>query len=333
MTKIVDWESRIGRRLRLRDLHVFFAVVQAGSMAKAAAHLSVTQPSVSKAIGDLEAALGVRLFDRSPQGVEPTMCGRALLRCGTVVFDELRQGIRNIEFLTDPTAGELKIACPESISPVLLLIFERFSAQYPRAALDVDEGNAPTFASKLRDRSLDLALVRLRGQAGADYEAIDDFDVETLFHDEVVVAAGMQSRWARRRKIDIAELIDERWILTSPDAWNYKIVSEAFRSRGLDMPGIRLKTFSIHLRANLLATGKYIAALPLSVLRLYADRFSLKMLPIDLPIRPWPVAIVTLKNRTLSPVVERFIECAREAAKSIASRPDSRPTHRKPKAP
>src|SRR4051794_34213741 len=107
MTRAIDWETRIGRRLRLRDLHVFFAVVQSGSMAKAATHLNVTQPSVSKAIGDLEAALAVRLFDRSPQGVEPTMCGRALLTCGTIVFDELRQGIRNIEFLTDPTAGEL----------------------------------------------------------------------------------------------------------------------------------------------------------------------------------------------------------------------------------
>jgi DNA-binding transcriptional LysR family regulator len=93
--------------------------------------------------------------------------------------------------------------------------------------------------------------------------------VEVLFEDEVVVAAAIKSRWARRRKIDIAELVNERWILTAPDAWNYRIVSEASRSRGLDIPKISLKTFSIHLRANLLATGHYIAALPLSVLRLY----------------------------------------------------------------
>ena len=99
MVRPVDWDNRIGRRLRLRDLHVFFAVVQAGSMAKAAAHLRIKQPSVSKAIGDLEATLGVRLFDRSPQGVEPTMYGRALIKCGTVVFDELKQGIRTIEVL------------------------------------------------------------------------------------------------------------------------------------------------------------------------------------------------------------------------------------------
>src|SRR5947209_13353162 len=111
MVTTVDWESLIGRRLRLRDLHVFFAVVQSGSMAKAATHLRVSQPAVSKAIGALEAVLGVRLFDRSTQGVIPTMYGEALLKCGSTVFDELRQGIRTIEFLADPTSGEVRIGC------------------------------------------------------------------------------------------------------------------------------------------------------------------------------------------------------------------------------
>jgi molybdenum-dependent DNA-binding transcriptional regulator ModE len=72
----IDWESRIGRRLGMRDLHVFVTVVQRGSMAKAAQQLNVTQPAVSKAISDLEQMLGVRLLDRRPQGVEPTMYGR-----------------------------------------------------------------------------------------------------------------------------------------------------------------------------------------------------------------------------------------------------------------
>src|SRR6266446_4577986 len=114
MARAIDWEGRIGRRLRLRDLHVFFAVVQSGSMAKAAAQLHVKQPSVSKAIGDLEAALGVRLFDRSPQGVRPTIYGDALIECGVAVFDQLKQGIGKIEFLSDPTTAEVRIGCVPS---------------------------------------------------------------------------------------------------------------------------------------------------------------------------------------------------------------------------
>jgi hypothetical protein len=89
------------------------------------------------------------------------------------------------------------------------------------------------------------------------------------------------------------------------------------------MPNLSVKTLSVHLRTNLLATGQYITAFPHSVLYLYAHRFSLKALPLDLPTRPWPVAVLTLKNRTLSPVVERFIECARDVVKSIAHRPQA----------
>ena len=98
------WESRIGQRLRLRDLHILFAVVQWGSMAKAATHLAMSQPAVSEAISNLEDALHVRLLNRSLRGIDSTIYAHALLKRGHVVFDELRQGIRDIEFLADPTA-------------------------------------------------------------------------------------------------------------------------------------------------------------------------------------------------------------------------------------
>src|SRR5215475_317367 len=114
-TSLQDWESRIGRRLKLRDLHILSTVVQWGSMAKGASHLGMSQPAVSEAIASLENALQVRLLDRSSRGVEATVYARALLKRGHVVFDELKQGIRDIEFLADPTVGEVRIGCPESM--------------------------------------------------------------------------------------------------------------------------------------------------------------------------------------------------------------------------
>src|SRR5262249_54187204 len=97
------------------------------------------------------------------------------------------------------------------------------------------------------------------------------------------------------------------------------VLQEAFRARGLVMPKAFLTTFSIHFRANLLATGPFLSALPGSHIRLNAERFSLKVLPVDLPRRPWPVAIITLKNRTLSPVVGRFIEHVRTFTSAMAT--------------
>jgi DNA-binding transcriptional LysR family regulator len=307
MVRKIDWESQIGRRLRLRDLHVFFTVAQRGSMAKAAAQLGVSQPAVSEVIGDLEHALGVRLLDRSAHGVEPTVYGRALLKRGTAAFDELRQSIRDIEFLADPTVGKLQIGCPESLGgSILAPSIEQFSKQYPRVILHVERLTTPTLELReLRERSLDVVLARV-GKALP--EENDDLNVRILFDDRLIVAAGTHSRWAHRRKIDLVELANEPWILTPPNSWNDLILREAFRERGLPMPAASLVTLGLNLRAHLLATGPFITTLPMSALSLHAYQSSLKALPVELPARPWPVAIVTLKNRTLSPVVQLFID-------------------------
>jgi DNA-binding transcriptional LysR family regulator len=90
--------DRIERRLKLHDMRVLMFVVQAGSMSKAAERLGTAQPALSRSIAELEHALGVRLLDRSPRGVEPTAYGRALIKRGVAVFDELRQGSRTSSF-------------------------------------------------------------------------------------------------------------------------------------------------------------------------------------------------------------------------------------------
>src|SRR5262245_48850372 len=132
-------EARISRRLRFRDLQVLFAVVQCGSMAKAAADLGVTQPAVSEVVAELEDAFGVRLFDRNPQGVVPTIYGRALLKRAHAAFDELRQGIRDIEFLADPATGEVRIGCPDSIAGAILApMMQKFCRDYPGISLTID---------------------------------------------------------------------------------------------------------------------------------------------------------------------------------------------------
>jgi DNA-binding transcriptional LysR family regulator len=314
MSGKIDWDNQIGKRLRLRDLHVFSTVGRLGSMGKAALELGVSQPAVSEVIADLEHAIGARLFDRTPRGVVTTAAGASLERRVLAAFDELKQGIKDIEFLSDPTIGEVRIGCPESISAAILQpICEVFTQRYPRVVLDVDTVNTLSFAQKLRDRNLDVVLAR-GGWPLEDEELVTDFDVETLYDDELVIAAGARSEWARRRKIDIAELRDEQWILTGADRLNYLVIANAFRARGLDVPNIAIKTISVHLRASMVATGRFITTFPRSVLALHAERFALNMLPIDLPNANWPVKIATLRNRSLSVVVKRFIACAREIA-------------------
>ena len=175
----MDGDDRISSRLKVSDLRLLHAVVQSGSMAKAAAQLNISQPAVSKAIAALEHTLGVRLLDRNSRGVQATLYGRALLRRGTVIFDELRQGVNDIKSLNDPGVGEIRIGATAAPLETWLPIFiRRFTQQYPRVVLHVD--NAPrdaTYMSGLSDRKYDL-LVAWSGTLLADGLLKEDVRVE-----------------------------------------------------------------------------------------------------------------------------------------------------------
>src|SRR6267154_1454168 len=160
----MQMSDRIGRRLKLHDLHVLMAVMQAGSMRKAAALLNTTQSAISRSIADLEQTIGARLLDRGPQGVEPTQYGRALLKRGLAVFDELKQGVQDIEFLSDPKAGELHIGASAALAEgIVTAVIDRLSRQYPRVVFNVTLWGTPAIYEELRERRIELAFARIFG--------------------------------------------------------------------------------------------------------------------------------------------------------------------------
>jgi DNA-binding transcriptional LysR family regulator len=311
----MQWADRIGRRIKLRDLHILMTVVERGSMSKAAEQLAISQPVVSKSVADLEHALGVPLLDRSPQGVEPTMYGRAIIGSGVAVFDDLRKGVDQIEFLADPTAGEVRIGCGEVMAVGLLpAVIDQLSRQFPRLAFNVIQ--APWIELQyrdLRERSVDLILGRMVTPI-----VEEDLNAEILFDDPLFVVAGTSSKWARRRSIDPAELLNETWCLPPYDKLIGSRIAEAFRAQGLDVPRHTVMSGSIQLSNALLATGRFLGVLSDSTLRLSGKRLSLQALPVEFSIRPGPVGIVTLKDRTVGPAAQLFIDHARKVAKPLA---------------
>ena len=303
--------DRIGRRMKLHDLHVLITVVQAGSMNKSAALLNTTQPAISRSIADLEHALGVRLLDRRPQGVEPTEYGRALLRCGVAVFDELRQGVNNIEFLADPTTGQIRIGCGPSLAASFVsVVVERLSRRYPRIVFHLVSAGPDALLRDLHERKVDLLIAR-QSNPIADEQLCFEF----LFDGSYVVAAGVQNPWSRRRRIKLAELAGESWVMPPPETVASSIALEIFRANGLDFP--QATVFAIpEVRIRLLATGRFLSIF--SEARVFARGSEIKVLPVDLPTSPVPIGIVTLKGRTLSPSAQLFIKAAREVAKPLA---------------
>jgi DNA-binding transcriptional LysR family regulator len=316
MGAVMQLSDRIGNRMKLQDLHVLMTVVQAGSMGKAAQILNTTQPNVSRSIGELEQALGVRLLDRHRQGIEPTEYGRALLDCGAAVFDDLRQGVKNIAFLADPTAGELRIGTTTFLAASFVsALVDRLSRRYPRIVFHLVTGYTETLHQELAERNVDLLIIR-----GSGPIADPRYDFEFLFDDSYVVAAGAQNQWGRRRRIEIAELVNELWVLPPSDSVIGSIVMDAFRASGLDYPRVSVVTDCPHMRISLLATGRFVTIFPASAFRFLAKQSELRILPVELPTARRPNGIVTLKNRALSPVAKLFIDCAREVAKPLAKR-------------
>jgi DNA-binding transcriptional LysR family regulator len=312
----MHWANRVGRRLKLRDMHILMSVAQRGSMAKAAAELAISQPAVSKAIADMEHTLGLRLFDRGRQGIVPTLYGRALVKRGVVIFDELKQGIEELEFLADPKKGKLNIGSTEGIAAGLLpAIIARFAQLNPNVRLDVAQAVISSLHYReLRERSIDMMIGRIPVEF-----VEDDLAAETLFDDQVVVVAGRHSHWARARMLRLADLVDAQWILPQEGTLPAALATELFHAKGLKVPSAPITTLSIHLCCQLAATGRYVTLLPTSILHFNGKNLALKALPVRLPAQPRPVGIVTLKRRTMNPVAELFIECARNVVKSFVS--------------
>jgi DNA-binding transcriptional LysR family regulator len=212
--------------------------------------------------------------------------------------------------------GDIRVGCPASVlGGTLSLAVEHFYKQYPRVSLRFDEVTSPgsDFPS-LHSRDHDAIIARIARPLVGE----DELDVEILFQDPLLIAADMRSPWARRRKIDPAELVDTPWILTAPGTSVYLSVAEAFRARGLAMPKVSVVALSGHLRMSLVSRGPFVTAVPSSLLDFNAARLALKVLPVDLQIEGYPVAIVTLKNRLLSPLVGLFLDHVRTVARPIA---------------
>jgi DNA-binding transcriptional LysR family regulator len=310
----MPWDERTARRVKLRDLNIFKTVARFGSMGKAAAQLAISPPAISKAIADLEHVLGVRLLDRSRQGVEPTRYGSALLKWSTVVFDDLRQGVEEIDILSDPSRGIVRVGTSEQTPAELVsAVITLLSPRYPRLAFSVTQAaTVPLQSRDLRERNVDLIFGRLSLDPAED----EDLSTEILFEDPYVVITGEGSKWLRRRHIELDQLADEPWCLNIGHL-EANIIS-AFHAKGLEAPRQIVRTNSNQLKHALVASGQFLSVTSASRLRLSGKRLGLRPLKADIAIPPSRVGLVTLKERTISPAAQLFIDGARKVTRPFA---------------
>jgi DNA-binding transcriptional LysR family regulator len=196
---------------------------------------------------------------------------------------------------------------------IVTAVIDRLSQRHPRVVFHVVVGGTLELLDGLRARRVELGMVRMSGQ-----ESEDDVRQEVLFEEPLVVVAGADNPWLRRRRIGLAQLLDERWTWPSPGTAFDALVVGAFRQSGLNPPSATVYVDAINMRIKLAATGRFLAVVPAGILRFPATNPSIRMLPVELPSTRWPIGIITLKHRTLSPLAQRFVAVAREVAKPLA---------------
>jgi DNA-binding transcriptional LysR family regulator len=179
------------------------------------------------------------------------------MKRGLAVFQELRQGVKDIEFLTDPTSGELRIGCSEyAAGGPALAVTDRLTRKHPLMVFDVLTGPVLTLYRDLTERRIELVITRT-----VEFADQRNMVVENLFDDDIVAVAAMQNPWTRRRRVELAELVNEPWTLPSHDAGIGAFAIVAFRARGLEPPRVTVVTYSVHMRDKLLATGRFLTML------------------------------------------------------------------------
>lgn len=292
------------------------AVVQTGGMRKASQAVHLSQPAVSKAMKELENALGLQLFERSRRGVEPTVFGKALAQRAKIVLDEMHGALRELDHLADPQRGEVKFGCTETLQAGLAAAAtHQVLLQHPGTRFVMESGQAPDLVQHfLLERAVDFVLARPfslplpEGIAG-----------EPLFCDHLQVVVGAASPFAKRRRIDLVELADEHWILSRNELMQESPMAEAFSLAGVGMPRRIVVSGSLNARYGLLRTGRFVTLMPNSLVRFGHHPTTVRILPIATP--PWriPNMILTLRGRAPSPAAQRFLVTLRELSAPLGS--------------
>jgi DNA-binding transcriptional LysR family regulator len=308
----MPWNERTKRRLKLRDLDVLLAVVEMGSMGKAARRLNVSQPAISKAIVELEEALGVKLVDRGRRGVMPTPYGLALAKRSVAIFNDLRQGVQDIDFLADPTKGEIRIGTTEPIAMAIVSpTIDRLRRKYPKTSFHVVAGDTAALYQDVVQRNIELAICRMIGRLPEELKA------EILFNDSLAIMTAAKNPLTRRRKLTLAELASEPWTLYPPDTTFGSLIADIFRANGHEPPRPAATSLSFNVHSELLATGRFLTVLPGFMLKLSGRNLPLKPLSVALPNPPMPIGLISLKDRAFTPLAQLFVENFRSYASVV----------------
>lgn len=307
-----DLVNRFPRQLSLRELRFFVTVLDEGSFRRAAAALHVSQPAVTKTIAGLEALVGVKLFDRARDGVEPTLQGSSLAPYARAVFQELRGAAQELDFVSRGATGTLRLGTVQlPAAGFLPLAIRAILARNPGVLVSIAEGREPDVCDLLRKREIDIALVRL-----AQIPPSPDLDIDVLFEAQLYVLAARNHRLASRPVVTWEEILEESWVMSPASSEFVQHVRHTLGRAGLAMPRHCVETPSVHVQRALVMHAGMLSFGSRPPRPLSPMEDVLVRLPFELPRSINAIGAVTLKSHERRPLATQLIAEIRRLATS-----------------
>jgi len=297
--------------MELRDIEYFAVLAEHGHFGRAAAALGISQPALSKSLRRLEAALEVKLVQRTAKGVELTAEGSALRLRVNELRLHLQSVTREIKEIGDGRVGSIRVGVGGAISEDFLAsAFARLRQEAPRTTLRVLVSDNDVMVPALRKGELDLIVNY--------YMAIQAEGVlcEHLYHDDYVVCAAAGHRLTGRKRVELRDLVGESWAWAEPSLGSQQKLRETFRDARLPPPGVGLECRSTALRLRSVAKSDLLDFTSGSVIRQFASE-EIKILPIkELTLRR-SVGLLRRKETYLPRAVRRLTDILRSIAKEL----------------
>jgi DNA-binding transcriptional LysR family regulator len=306
-------ERWIARKFRLRHVELIAEAYDSRSILKASRRLNLTQPTVTKALHDVETTLGVPLFKRSNRGLEPTPYGEIFARHAKIVLAQLRHAAEELESLRAGYSGKVTVgtllAASASILPDAIALLKK---DRPGVAISIVVGTYDVLLPSLQVGDLDMVLGRMPEQGRSRALVYEDFYSEPIC---VVVRRGHPL--TRKRRLGLRELTNEAWLLPLPETTLRRQIERAFLEAGAPLPRNLIESVSILTNRVLLRKSDCIGVMPYHVALDDVEHGLLSILPVKLKSIESPVGAILRAPAQLPPAASALLECLRVAARQV----------------
>jgi DNA-binding transcriptional LysR family regulator len=309
----VRLERWIARKFRLRHIELIAELYDSRSILKASRRLNLTQPTVTKALQDVEATLAVPLFERSNRGLAPTAYGEIFARHAKIVLAQLRHAAEELESLRAGYSGKVTVgtllAASASILPDAIALLKR---DRPGVAISIVVGTYDVLLPSLLVGDLDMVLGRMPEEGRSRALVYEDFYSEPIC---LVVRRGHPL--TRKRRLGLRELANEAWLLPLPETTLRRQIERAFLDAGAPLPRNVIESVSILTNRVLLRKSDCIGVLPYHVALDDVEHELLAILPVKLKSIESPVGAIMRSPGSLAPAASAFLACLRVAARDV----------------